>query len=579
VSEVYPQSPGTGATRPDAPQPVPAAPIAATYERVSLRKQSYGFSLTTQERTLAEHAAAEGWQQPDELHFRDGEERDASGSAWNLPGLTAMLAAARDGQFQILLTPDLDRFARSLVKGLVLEEQLAKHGVRVVYQRVPIDDTTPEGRMMKRQLLNFAEYEKEKIALRTSVNKRTKAMSGRVVGTGLAPFGYRKTYETLPDGRARSHGLERDPVTNPIAERLLHALRQQSASDLASELNAEGLRTQRGKRWTARAVIRLATNPVYIGQYFFGRNDPDMRMAPETRQGIMVPVPATIDRATWDAVQVALTERRVNRRGRRLPSEDASYLRGRMTCAHCLTLLHTGGAAGKRYYTCGCRWPSKAHVLGKRVCDLPSLRAERVEEDFIARLAATLGHPARAEEYLTQLRTSAGDALAVYAERVEAIERRITAARAALDNLAEQSSAFDAGSETFAAYRRQMAVQDELIAKSLQARSALGEAPMHALTADQADGLRTLFQEVGAGLAGITPGAARQIVERLDLRATVARAEPGAAGAVELARGTWFVVEWRGEAGLRLDSGTSLWNYVILLSHPDRLSILPQPAA
>jgi DNA invertase Pin-like site-specific DNA recombinase len=80
----------------------------------------YGFSLGHQHATLEDFSNAQpGWVLPEHLRFRDGEEEDASGARWDLPDLTRMLEAARNREFQVLVTPDLDRFARSLVKGLV----------------------------------------------------------------------------------------------------------------------------------------------------------------------------------------------------------------------------------------------------------------------------------------------------------------------------------------------------------------------------------------------------------------------------------------------------------------------------
>ena len=181
--------------------------IAASYERVSTGPQArHGFSLTNQHRSAEEFAADNGWQLPDTLRFSDTQ----SGVLWELPGLTSMLEAARANEFTVLIVPDLDRFARDLVKARVLEEQLAKYGVTVYYQRVPTDNS-PEGRLLKTQLFAFAEYEREKTLLRTTMGRREKAMSGRVVGTGSAPFGYRFTHETLHNGRHRVNGLEPDP--------------------------------------------------------------------------------------------------------------------------------------------------------------------------------------------------------------------------------------------------------------------------------------------------------------------------------------------------------------------------------
>ena len=113
--------------------------IAGSYERVSTRIQGqYGFSLGAQHQGGEEFAAAQGWVLPEHLRFRDGEDEDASGADWDLPGLTAMLDAARRGEFTVLVVPDFDRFARDQVKGMVIEQQLNKLGVRVVFQRVPI---------------------------------------------------------------------------------------------------------------------------------------------------------------------------------------------------------------------------------------------------------------------------------------------------------------------------------------------------------------------------------------------------------------------------------------------------------
>jgi site-specific DNA recombinase len=177
--------------------------IAASYERVSTRMQGqYGFSLGAQHQSLEDFITAQGWHLPEHLRFRDGEDAAASGADWDLPDLNRMLEAARSREFTVLVVPDFDRFARSMVKGLVLEEQLKKLGVRVVFQRVPVEDT-PEGQLLKNQLYGFAEYDRMKITLRTMMGRRAKAQTGKVVGIGRAPYGYRFTYETLTHGKRR----------------------------------------------------------------------------------------------------------------------------------------------------------------------------------------------------------------------------------------------------------------------------------------------------------------------------------------------------------------------------------------
>lgn len=143
--------------------------VVASCERVSTFVQAQrGYSLGAQAQDIDAFVAKNGWILPDHLRFRDGDTQNASGASWDLPGLNAMLAAAKRGEFQTVVTPDFDRFARNMVKALILEAELKRDGVKVIFLRVPLEDTA-EGRLLKNQLLSFAEYEREKSRCRPTV--------------------------------------------------------------------------------------------------------------------------------------------------------------------------------------------------------------------------------------------------------------------------------------------------------------------------------------------------------------------------------------------------------------------------
>jgi DNA invertase Pin-like site-specific DNA recombinase len=108
--------------------------IAASYERVSTRVEGQtGFSLAAQHESNEAFAESRGWVLPERLRFRDGENANASGKDWDLPGLNRMLEAAQRREFRYLVVPDRDRFARDVLKAKILEDQLSKYGVHVVY--------------------------------------------------------------------------------------------------------------------------------------------------------------------------------------------------------------------------------------------------------------------------------------------------------------------------------------------------------------------------------------------------------------------------------------------------------------
>src|SRR5262249_25074904 len=153
---------------------------AAIYCRVSTVEQGQrGYSLGAQEddgRRLADELGATVV-----AVYRDQD----SGASWDLPGLNALLDAAKRGEFDSLIVYDPDRLARNMAMQLVLEEELQRYSVTLRYCTLRLGDTA-EDRLLKNMRSSIAEYEREKIALRTSRGRRAKAERGEYVGAGAA---------------------------------------------------------------------------------------------------------------------------------------------------------------------------------------------------------------------------------------------------------------------------------------------------------------------------------------------------------------------------------------------------------
>lgn len=516
---------------------------AATYERVSTRLQGqFGYSLKAQHQSLQEFATSQGWHLPKALRFRDGEDANASGADWDLPGLTAMLEAGKRREFQVLIVPDLDRFARSLVKGLVLEEQLQSYGVRVVYQRVPVEDS-PEGRLLKNQLFSFAEFEREKFVLRSLMGRQQKAKSGKVVGQSVAPFGYRYVY----DDRGKPYDLELDPINAPIVKEALIALKTSSCQDVANGLNDKGIPTPRNRKWTARHVWRFATNPVYIGSWFFGGNgDYDQRVPLEERSGIEVSVPAIIDRSTWDSIQKALDRRKVVRRGRRPKEQDPYLMRGMLTCGHCRGALHTDSINRVRYYSCLRHKPYNARRYGTPICDLPSARAENLEAELWRVVTTTLLDPMNLKTGLEAAQSMRSEADVMRQERIAVIDGEITRQRKRLDTLA--SRIVDAGDgELYEALRRQASEIEKLLDRLVGEQTELSAVRSEGLSAEEARSIEAFAKRVAFVGEHATPAERRELYETLQIQGTLYDDPMG----VKLTRRTHFRIDWQAVIPLR----------------------------
>jgi site-specific DNA recombinase len=214
--------------------PTPA-PRAATYRRVSRQQQADAFSLAAQAKDCRKLAGELGADVV--ASFEDVD----SGADWDLPGLDALLDAAKAGAFDILVCYDPDRLARNMAKQLVIEEELGRYGVTIRYVTLPTSGS-PEDNLLKNVRSSIAEYEREKIRIRTQRGIREKIERGLIVGKGFPPFGYRFTR----DAAGRVVGLEINPETAPIAQRIITRLQTRSIPTVCIELNAESIRSSTG---------------------------------------------------------------------------------------------------------------------------------------------------------------------------------------------------------------------------------------------------------------------------------------------------------------------------------------------
>ncbi len=70
---------------------------------------------------------------------------------------------------------EYDRFSRNMRRYLNITDELDRYGVTVYSLSEPFNTETKEGRMMRNNLLNFAEFERETIAARVADAFQTKA--------------------------------------------------------------------------------------------------------------------------------------------------------------------------------------------------------------------------------------------------------------------------------------------------------------------------------------------------------------------------------------------------------------------
>jgi site-specific DNA recombinase len=455
-----------------------------------------------------------------------------SGASWDLPGLNALLDAAKRAEFDTLIVYDPDRLARNMAKQLVLEEELHRSGVAIRYCTLRLGDTA-EDRLLKNMRSSIAEYEREKIALRTSRGRRAKAERGEYVGAGAAPYGYRMVRQLDPRmQRARVVGLEPDPATAPIAQRIFREAATQSVYRILRDLNAEGIPSPSGsKLWGASTLREILNNPVYLGQAAYGRRDTRNRVT-DRATWLWVEVPALITQEAWEAAQRGRRTRQHTRRVQRAPELDPYTLREMLRCAHCGGALATMDAkwSGRtyRYYQCMRHYPHRARAEGIPQCRLPGIQAEALEQAVWARISAALLDRDQLAAGLAARRAEHDAAAAEWEARRSVVDREIGQRRAKLKELLLDRAEAPRGSETRRVLDEAIQEAEATLGRLTGELAKLTPTDLPGLTPEAATALETFAAEVRAGLRAATPVERRQIGQLLQLRGTVrADAEHG----------------------------------------------------
>ena len=106
------------------------------------------------------------------------------------PAFMQMMSDAREGLISRIIVKKYDRFSRNMREYLNITDELDRYGVTVYSLSEPFNTETKEGRMMRNNLLNFAEFERETIAARVADAYQTKARETGFYQGGKVQFGY-----------------------------------------------------------------------------------------------------------------------------------------------------------------------------------------------------------------------------------------------------------------------------------------------------------------------------------------------------------------------------------------------------
>ena len=234
-------------------QPQPQRKRVCAYARVSTASDAQGESLenqTTYYRNLIEA-------NPEYEYVGIFADQGITGTKDTRPEFQKMLALAREGNIDLILTKSISRFARNTTVVLEVVRELKLLGVEVKFEKDNISSMSGDGELMLVVLSSFAQEESKSMSENIKWRYRRNFEQGKVAINATRFLGYDKD---------EYGNLVINPGQAEIVERIFtEYISGKGSFVIAKELNEEGILTVAGGKWHSSTVLNILKNEKYQG--------------------------------------------------------------------------------------------------------------------------------------------------------------------------------------------------------------------------------------------------------------------------------------------------------------------------
>lgn len=210
-----------------------------------------------------------------------------------------MIADAKAGLFDFIITKEISRFSRSTLDSIRYTQELLEHNVGVLFQNDNINtlDTDSEFRLVV--MAGVAQDEVRKLSERLKFGFRQSIKNGRVLGNDKL-WGYDKK-----DCRLTVNEKEAEAVRLIFD---LYANRGFGIRRLSQALFQEGFTSRNGNRFNELTIRHILTNPKYKGWYCGNRTQSadyrtKKKIVLDESEWVTYPdpdIPPIVPEALWD---------------------------------------------------------------------------------------------------------------------------------------------------------------------------------------------------------------------------------------------------------------------------------------
>ena len=363
-----------------------------------------------------------------------------SGMKDTRPQYEAMMQQLKLGNADTVLIYDQSRMFRKMTAWFAFRDALTSMGVSVVSVTQPMigkDLRDPTNFLTEGSMALFNQIWALQTRQKVMEKMRFMARNGQHTG-GKPALGYR-----VVDGRLAL--CEEEAV---IVRRIFKEYASgKSYKQIIAGLNADGLKTKRGRPFGANSLHDLLHNEKYIGTLVYGQTPyrEDGTRNTHAKDGTDViriedAVPAIIDKDTFRAVQKRMSMNKRLQGGGQAKNREYP-LRSKVFCADCKMAMTISTSKGEYYYY-RCTGKKRTHE-----CTSAPIRADRLERRVAEELRRLLGKPDEVDNLIAIIKSRSGQLQSSAITRLNALiqqERDINeklnhAVEAVLSGLASQA--------------------------------------------------------------------------------------------------------------------------------------------
>lgn len=166
-----------------------------------------------------------------------------------------MIACAQNGDFDLIITKEISRFARNTLDSIYYTRELKKHGVGVIFMNDNINTLDGDAELRLAIMSSIAQEESRKTSERVKWGQQRQMEKGVVFGRSMLGYDVKNGKMYINEDGAN--------VVRLIFQKFVNE--GKGIHVIARELQEEGIKPMRVREWQNSVILRVIRNEKYCG--------------------------------------------------------------------------------------------------------------------------------------------------------------------------------------------------------------------------------------------------------------------------------------------------------------------------